>query len=112
MLMFCVVALLFTGVVLLLKQSPMCRVFGLLLLSNGINLGIFYGSEPLMGGFAFVGERPLGAHTNDPLPQALVLTAIVIGLALLGFVAALVRRLMAEPGGFDPAAMREEEHVG
>ncbi len=42
----------------------------------------------------------------DPLPQALVLTSIVIGLAVLALLVALCVRLYERYGTFDVTAMR------
>jgi multisubunit Na+/H+ antiporter MnhC subunit len=43
----------------------------------------------------------------DPLPQALVLTSIVIGLATTAFLLALAMRLYGKYGTYDIAAIRE-----
>ena len=73
-----------TGVWLLLRGRTFQVVVGLALLSYAVNLFIFstgrlsVDKEPVLLG-------PLGAtlqHYDDPLPQALVLTAIVIGFAM------------------------------
>jgi multicomponent K+:H+ antiporter subunit C len=53
-----------------------------------------------------VGEGPVA----DPLPQALVLTAIVIGFATTGFVIALARRSRHESGS-DHVAGHEPGHA-
>ncbi|NLP05178.1 cation:proton antiporter, partial [Candidatus Fermentibacteria bacterium] len=43
----------------------------------------------------------------DPLPQALVLTSIVIGLAITAFLVALAMRLREKYGTFDITKIRE-----
>lgn len=43
----------------------------------------------------------------DPLPQALVLTSIVIGLAITAFLVALAMRLREKYGTFDVTKVRE-----
>ena len=72
------------GVWLVLRGRTFQVVIGLSLLSYAVNLFIFatgrlsVDKEPVLFG-------PLGAtlqHYDDPLPQALVLTAIVIGFAM------------------------------
>jgi multicomponent K+:H+ antiporter subunit C len=72
------------GVYLMLRGRTFAVVLGLTLLSYAVNLFIF------ATGRLAVGSPPLaadGAATwADPLPQALVLTAIVIGFATTGFV--------------------------
>lgn len=54
------------------------------------------------------GEQAL-AHAANPLPQALALTAIVIGFALLCFSLVLVVRLMRATGTDDARALRAAE---
>ena len=101
--------LIFSGIFLLLRRSYICIVFGLIILSNGINLALFYGSSPKNALFAFIATGDAVQVSNDPLPQALVLTAIVIGFALIGFLVALVRIVARDLGPFgSPDMMREE----
>ena len=79
------------SVYLMLARSFVRFLFGLILLSNAANLVIFAAGRMTMGRPALV---PEGAATPDgvvgnALPQALVLTAIVIGFGLLAFALAL-----------------------
>jgi multicomponent K+:H+ antiporter subunit C len=72
-----------SGVWLLLRPRTFQVVIGLSLLSYAVNLFIFVMGW-VRGGLApFVraGVAPDPAHFADPLPQALVLTAIVIAFA-------------------------------
>lgn len=73
-----------SGVWLLLRPRTFQLVVGLSLLSYAVNLFIF-----CIGGLAIdkepilvEGLPPDLAHYADPVPQALVLTAIVIGFAM------------------------------
>lgn len=72
-----------SGVWLVLRSRTYQLVIGLALLSYGVNLFIFsmgrlrVNAPPVLDG---AGEVNVVAYT-DPLPQALVLTAIVIGFA-------------------------------
>jgi multicomponent Na+:H+ antiporter subunit C len=72
---------------LMLSRNLVRLLFGFAMLSNAVNLSIFVagrltrGAPPLVPGGA---EGFAGAFAN-PLPQALVLTAIVIGFGLLAF---------------------------
>lgn len=79
------------GVSLLLERSLTRVLIGIVLLSNGVNLGLL-----LAGGAAgappLVTEEAPGVATSDPLPQALVLTAIVITLGTTAFILALAYR--------------------
>ncbi len=84
-----VIAVLFaTGTYLLMHRSLTRIILGVVMLSNGINvLIVATSSRP--------GEPPIvGADgvITDPVPQALVLTAIVIGFAIVAFMLALVWR--------------------
>lgn len=78
-----------TGVYLLLSRSLVRALMGFLLMGNGINLIFVIGSGP-------AGEPPIVNRSDgdmaDPVPQALVLTAIVITLAMTAFVLALAHR--------------------
>ncbi len=84
-----------SGVYLVLRSRTFPVVVGLTLLSYAVNLFLF-----VMGRLT-VGEPPVisGAGSYaDPLPQALVLTAIVIGFAMTAFVIMLSLRARAELG--------------
>jgi len=79
------------SVYLMLARNFLRFLFGLILLSNAANLIIFASGRLTMGSPALVpyGEyRPL-EEVGNALPQALVLTAIVIGFGLLAFTLAL-----------------------
>jgi multicomponent Na+:H+ antiporter subunit C len=83
------------GVYMLLRRSIVKLVVGLILLGHGANLLIFLMGRLTPGQVPLVpaGEtRPLEPFA-DPLPQALVLTAIVIGFGLQAFALVLMRRL-------------------
>ncbi|MDE9364266.1 Na(+)/H(+) antiporter subunit C [Luteipulveratus sp. YIM 133132] len=86
-----VVGVLFsTGVYLLLARSVVRALIGFLLLSNGANI-LFLIASGRAGRAPIVGRND-GARMSDPLPQALVLTAIVIGLCMTAFMLALAHR--------------------
>ncbi|CAG0946047.1 NADH-quinone oxidoreductase subunit K [Gammaproteobacteria bacterium] len=73
-----------SGTWLLLRPRTFQVVIGLSLLSNAVNLFLF-GMGGLKSGAAPIvpaGPAPDAALLADPLPQALVLTAIVIGFAM------------------------------
>jgi multicomponent K+:H+ antiporter subunit C len=82
-----------SGVYLLLRARVFPVVMGLTLISYAVNLFLF-GMGRLGTGIPAV----LGNHLEyaDPLPQALVLTAIVIGFAMTAFVVVLALRGMGE----------------
>ena len=85
------VAVLFSaGVYLVLDRSLTRVLLGVLLISNGVSVLLLSVSGPA-GGPAFVGLTP-SEQMGDPLPQALILTAIVITLGIASFVLALTYR--------------------
>lgn len=78
------------GVYMLLRRSIVKLIIGIILLSNATNLLIFISSGVMFGEPAFVKEGLAEADKmSDPLPQALVLTAIVIGFGIVAFIMAL-----------------------
>lgn len=84
-------ALMASGVYLLLERSLTRVVLGFLLIGNGVNLLILIMGGP--AGFAPIFDESLDpAQYNDPLPQALILTAIVITFAVSAFLLALIYR--------------------
>jgi multicomponent K+:H+ antiporter subunit C len=80
-----------TGVWLLLRARTFDVPLGLTLLSYAVNLFIFAMGRVAVGAPPIVrpGVPATLAHYADPLPQALVLTAIVISFAMTGVVLAL-----------------------
>ncbi|MFC5695398.1 Na+/H+ antiporter subunit C [Pseudomonas sp. GCM10022186] len=83
-----------SGVFLLLRGRTFPVVLGLTLLSYAVNLFLFAMGR-LAGEAAVLGRDVQHA---DPVPQALVLTAIVIGFAMTAFVVVLALRGVAELG--------------
>jgi multicomponent Na+:H+ antiporter subunit C len=106
------VGVLTTCAVYLMLSGNMVRfIFALALLSNAVNLAIFaagrltYAAPPLIAEGAKV---PAGAVANA-LPQALILTAIVIGFGLLAFTLVLVHRAHQTLGTVEADRMRVAE---
>ncbi|BCD87150.1 Na+/H+ antiporter subunit C [Pseudomonas solani] len=83
-----------SGIYLLLRARTFPVVLGLTLLSYAVNLFLFAMGR-LAGDAAVIGS---GGQYADPLPQALVLTAIVIGFAVTAFVVTLALRGVGELG--------------
>lgn len=84
------IAVLFaTGVTLLLERTLTRILLGVILLGNGANLVILLGAKP--GGPPIIGVTDPREMT-DPLPQAMILTAIVITLGMTAFLLALAYR--------------------
>ncbi len=83
----CVGVLVACGVYLVLHRTLTRIVIGLGLLGHGVNL-LLVAAGGRAGAPAFVGQD----GTADPLAQALVLTAIVIGFGMTGLVLTLAYR--------------------
>ncbi len=78
------------GVYLLLERSLSRVLIGVILLGNGANL-LFLVAGGAAGRPPIVGDEP-EAQMSDPLPQAMVLTAIVITLGMTAFLLAMAYR--------------------
>jgi multicomponent K+:H+ antiporter subunit C len=84
------------GVYLMLRARTFSLVLGLTLLSYAVNLFLFASGRLAPGVPPILREG--ATQYADPLPQALVLTAIVIGFAMTAFVIALALRARGELG--------------
>ena len=99
------------GTYLMLSGHVIRFLFGLIMLSNAANLAIFTAGRltretpPLIAEGL---EAPVGVAANA-LPQALILTAIVIGFGLLAFALVLVLRGYQVLGTVNGDAMRVAE---
>ncbi|KAB2325184.1 Na+/H+ antiporter subunit C [Betaproteobacteria bacterium SCN1] len=95
------------GVYLTLRGQTFPVVLGLTFLSYAVNLFIF-----VMGRLA-VGMPPVissvASGYTDPLPQALVLTAIVISFGMTAFVIVLALKARAELGNDHVDGLNREE---
>ncbi len=84
------------GIFLILRPRTFSIVLGLTLLSYAVNIMIF------LGGRISATDPPLALpqmpNPADPLPQALVLTAIVIGFGMTAYLVALALRAKGETG--------------
>lgn len=92
---FCVAVLTSCGIFLSLRGRTFSVVMGITLLSYAVNLFLFASGRLTLDGAAVLGQS---AKYGDPLPQALVLTAIVIGFAMTAFVVILAMRSRADQG--------------
>lgn len=84
------------GIWLLLRPRTFSIVLGLTLIGYGVNILI------LLSGRLGAAAPPIAlkgiSGLADPLPQALVLTAIVIGFGMIAFLVALALRAVGETG--------------
>ena len=98
-----------TGIYLILRGRTWPVVLGMSLLGYAVNVFIF------AMGRLWQDAAPILAATGrvaDPLPQALVLTAIVIGFALSVILAALVLRAYRGHGTLASDEIRSAESLG
>lgn len=83
-------ALVACGVYLITERSLSRILMGVMVAGNGVNL-LFLVASGSPGGAPFIGTDK-GRDISDPLPQAMVLTAIVITLALTAFLLTMAYR--------------------
>ncbi|MFW5821135.1 MAG: NADH-quinone oxidoreductase subunit K [Bacteroidota bacterium] len=98
------------GVYLLIRRSIVKLIIGIILLSNATNLLIFVSAGLVRSAPAFV-DPAEGRPENiaDPLPQALILTAIVIGFGIVAFTLALKFKLYEATGTDDLDELKETD---
>ena len=98
------------GAYLALSRDVFRCVLGLAILGAGANLVLFAAGRlgSAQPAVVLMGQTLL-QDAATPLPQALVLTAIVIGFALVCFSLALVLRLIQRTGMDDALTMRQAE---
>lgn len=105
-----IVGILFTAATyLMLSRSLLRIIIGTALLSHGAHLliltmgGLKRGSVPIISGD--------GSHYVDPLPQALILTAIVISFGVTAFFLVLAYRSYQELGTDDMDQLRGNDQL-
>lgn len=79
------------GVYLLLVRSVVRALLGFVMMSTAINL-LFLVAAGDPGDAPIIGKDTTFGSISDPIPQAMVLTAIVIGLCMVAFLLALAHR--------------------
>ncbi|KEA64251.1 Na(+) H(+) antiporter subunit C [Marinobacterium lacunae] len=92
----CVGILTTCGIFLALRGRTFPVVVGLTLLSYAVNLFLFASGRLNVEDAAVLMDE--ATQYTDPLPQALVLTAIVIGFAMTAFAVILAMRARADLG--------------
>jgi multicomponent Na+:H+ antiporter subunit C len=98
------------GVYLLLRRSIVKVILGVFVLSNATNLIIFLSGGIKRGGIGFLDQE--GESTtvmSDPLPQALILTAIVIGLGIAAYILVLKYQYFKVTGTNDLDQMKNSD---
>jgi multicomponent Na+:H+ antiporter subunit C len=100
-----------TGLYMLMRRSLVKLIIGLILLGNGANMLIFLlgtlvkGRPPVIGDAA----KTITGIYADPVPQALILTAIVISFGLQAFAIILIKRVHGVTNSDDLDALNTTE---
>ena len=94
------------GIYGILRRSMVRMIVGIILLSQSVNLLVFFSGGLTKGSPAIIGPDGVVRETMaDPIPQALVLTAIVIGFGLTAFVIVLFREVFSSIGADDTSKL-------
>jgi multicomponent Na+:H+ antiporter subunit C len=99
------------GVYLLLSRSVIRMLIGLTIFGNGVNLLIFTAGRltreaaPIIAGDLEIAAGPIA----NPLPQALILTAIVIGFSMFSFFLVLAFRAYQSLDADNTDTLRQAE---
>ncbi len=103
-----------SGIYMMLRRNLIKFIFGFILMGNGINLLIFTvgrltkGNPPLVPEDAYTMEGAVITNFANPLPQALILTAIVIGFGFVAFSLVLLYRTYTVENTLDTDKLQED----
>jgi multicomponent Na+:H+ antiporter subunit C len=102
------------AIYLLLSRALIRMLLGLVLLGNAVNLLILVAGRlgRIVPPIALEGAKAPLAGAANPLPQALILTAIVIGFAMFAFLLVLAFRAYQSLEADDTDRMRVAEPRG
>lgn len=101
------------GIYMILRRSIVKLIIGFILLSHSVNILIFTVSRLTKGMPPLIpeGETFLSEDVADPLPQALILTAIVISFGLTAFAIILIKRVYQSTGSDDLDDMNKTDKL-
>ena len=93
------------------KKNLIKAIVGVIIIEYAVNLFLVLqgyrapGAAPILG----QGQDPavFAQHAVDPLPQAMILTSIVIGLGVVALMVAIALRIHEKYGTFDLAQIRK-----
>ncbi len=100
------------GIYLVLRRSIVKVILGIFVLGNATNLIIFLAGGVESRGKCFIPKSEEAADPSlilDPLPQALILTALVINLGIAAYVLALKYRYFEVTGTHDLDQMKNTD---
>ncbi len=102
-----------TGLYMMFRRSFVKLIIGLVLIGHAANMIIFTSGGLTRGRPALIppdaARLPDDPAFTDPLPPALILTAIVISFAIVSFTIVLVRRAYQAIGTDDLDQMRSTD---
>jgi len=89
-----------SAIYMILRRSIIKLIIGLAFLSHACNLLIFTIGTTIRGHAPLIeeGQKHITERVADPLPQALILTAIVIGFGVTAFAIVLIRQVYQTVG--------------
>ncbi|NWF49307.1 MAG: Na+/H+ antiporter subunit C [Ignavibacteriaceae bacterium] len=101
------------GTYMILRRSLVKVILGLIFLGHAANLLIFTIGRLTKGAPPFIpqGAETLAEPYADPLPQALILTAIVIGFGVQAFAIVLFKRTYQTVGTDDLDKMKSTDEL-
>ncbi|MCS7251562.1 MAG: Na+/H+ antiporter subunit C [Anaerolineae bacterium] len=101
------------GLYMMMRRSIVKLIIGLGLLSHASNLLIFTMGRLIRGRPPLIapGAEALAEPYADPLPQALILTAIVIGFGVQAFAVVLIKRVYEIVGTDDLDQMKRTDEL-
>jgi multicomponent Na+:H+ antiporter subunit C len=104
---FVIGALYAAGLFMMLRPSAVRLIIGISLLGHAANLLIFTIAGLTRARPPLISSTVTGGATvADPMPQALILTAIVIGFAVQAFAVVLIQRVIQIVGTDDLDQMK------
>ncbi|MBT5955087.1 Na(+)/H(+) antiporter subunit C [bacterium] len=107
-----IIGIMFTVAIYLILENRLLPVlFGFGLLTHAANLAILTMSKNPVGKVAPIIKDGVSNYI-DPLPQALILTAIVIGFGVTAFLVVLIYRIYTASGSTKISTIfNEETHI-
>lgn len=104
-----------SGIYMMLRRSLVKLIMGIILLGNGVNLLIYLLGRITKGSSPIIPEdlSTFAEAYADPVPQALVLTAIVISFGLQAFAIILIKRVykVVNTDDLDELSYNEEDET-
>lgn len=91
---------------ILVKKNLIKIIIGIAIVEYAVNLMFILAGYRLGGRAPILAPDQIVENMVDPLPQALVLTAIVIGLATTALIVAIAVRIYDRYGTFDITKIR------